>query len=356
MIAVDGVWCWYWVVRPLRPLPAQLDITASRQENLISAMQLDRLGVDASWRYRLVRQGRLVRVTQGVYDVDTVPPRLRSRPDLLNHLRRRPAWVGLLAGGPGSTAVGLCALALYNVHGLPRTIRPEVVAPGGRWRPERDGIVFRTVGTMVTGRFGGDFQIASIVDALALGVVQMRRDNAVAVMDHLLHTRTATVEQLVQAHEAARGHRNVDVTHLWWRLADGRSESPLESAARLACIDADLAPDALQLVIRDPSGTHLGRVDLAWRLPDGTWLLVEIDGAEIHSTPQAVFRDRERQNALASVGGLRLLRFTAQDIPGRLIDVLSRTLRQAGWSAGRHDDHGQPAVLGVQGSLASFEA
>jgi len=337
-------------MRPLRPLPVQLDVTASRQEGLISTTQLDGLGVSAQWRYRLVRQCRLIRVTHGVFDTDVVPPDQRSRPDLLDHLRRRPAWIGLLAGGPGSTAVGLCALALYRVRGLPRRIQPEVVAPGGQWRPSRDGIVFRKVGDMVTGRFAGDFRIASITDALALGVVQMRRDDAVAAMDDLLHSRTVTADELARAHDLARGHRHVEETHPWWRLADGRAESPLESFARLACLDAGIPPDALQLVVRDRSGAHLGRIDLAWRLPDGTWLLVEIDGAEVHGTPQAVFRDRGRQNALASAGGSRLLRFTANDIRSRMVEMLSMILRRAGWSPGHYDDNGQPVVLGAHGA------
>lgn len=292
----------------------------------------------------------MVRVARGVFDTDPVPPRQRSLPDLLDHLRRRPAWVGLLAGGPGSTAVGLCALALYKARGLPRSIRPEVVAPDGRWRPGRDGIVFRKAGGMVTGRFGGDFRIASITDALAQGVVQMCRDDAVAVMDDLLRTRTVTAAELARAHDLARGHRDVEETHAWWLLPDARAESPLETRARLACLDAGIPPDALQLVVLDPKGIHLGRIDLAWLLPDGTWLFVEIDGADIHGTPQAVYRDRRRQNELASAGGSRLLRFTAQDIGTSMVRTLSAMLRQGRWSPGRYEDDGRPVVLGGRGA------
>lgn len=334
-------------MRPLKPLPPELAAIASGQEGLISAAQLDGLGVDASWRYRLIHQCRLSRVTRGVFDTDPVPPEQRSRADVMDHLRRRPAWLGLLAGGPGSTAVGVCALALYEVKGLPRTIRSEVVAPDGKWRPPRDGIVFRKLGNLVTAEFGSTFRIASVTHALARGVAQMRRDDAVAVMDDLLRTRKATVDDLARAHDLARGYRNVEATHPWWRLADGRSESPLESAARLACLDAGIPPDALQLVVRDANGTFLGRIDLAWRLPDGTWLLVEIDGAEVHGTPDAVFQDRRRQNSLVSAGGSRLLRFTAKDIRSRLTTTLSTLLRQTGWTARAYDDHGQPVVLGA---------
>lgn len=334
-------------VRPLKPLPVTVDIIASRQERLVSGRQLDEAGVDADWRYRLVRQGRLIRVTRGVFDTDVVPASQRSGPGSLDHLRRRPAWVGLLAGGPGSTAVGLCALALYRVQGLPRTIRPEVVPPDGRWRRDRDGVTFRTVSTTAATRFAGDWQIASVIDALSLGIGQMCREDAVAVMDDLLRTRAATPVELAQAHDLARGHRGIQAAHPWWQLADGRAESPLESRARLACLDAGIGPDALQLDILGSGGAHLGRIDLAWLLPDGTWLLVEIDGAAVHGAPDAVYRDRARQNGLVTAGGSRLLRFTARDVRTSMAGELAALLRAAGWRPGRYPDDGKPVRLGV---------
>ena len=87
------------------------------------------------------------------------------------------------------------------------------------------------------------------------------------------------------------------------------------------------------------------RVDLGVRLT--LHVAVEIDGAEVHSMPDAVFRDRGRQNDLMSGGDARLLRFTARDIPTRLAATLSPLLHGSGWSPGRYDDLGEPAVLGT---------
>jgi very-short-patch-repair endonuclease len=57
----------------------------------------------------------------------------------------------------------------------------------------------------------------------------------------------------------------------------------------------------------------VARGDLGWWLDDGRLLLVEIDGATPHGAPDALYRDRARQNAIVATGAL-LLRFTADDL------------------------------------------
>ena len=95
---------------------------------------------------------------------------------------------------------------------------------------------------------------------------------------------------------------------------DPRAESPLETFARLQCVDAGIAPDELQVEIRSSGGGFLGRGDLGWRRDDGGWLIAEIDGREFHDTPDALHRDRQRQNALVTRGAAQVLRFTSTDI------------------------------------------
>ena len=99
---------------------------------------------------------------------------------------------------------------------------------------------------------------------------------------------------------------------------DRRAESPLETFARLECVDAGVPPDDL-VEIRSSRGHLLGRGDLGWRLPHGRWLIAEIDGREFHERPDALLRDRSRQNALVSSGRVDILRFTATDLSTRAI-------------------------------------
>jgi hypothetical protein len=99
-----------------------------------------------------------------------------------------------------------------------------------------------------------------------------------------------------------------------WDLVDPRAESPLETFARLDCIAAGLPPDDLQVVVRAADGTFRGRADLGGRRRDGGGVLGEIDGRGGHEAPEALLRDRRRQNALLATGRVRLLRFTAADL------------------------------------------
>ena len=77
-------------------------------------------------------------------------------------------------------------------------------------------------------------------------------------------------------------------------------------------------------------------MDLAWLLPDGRWLLVEIDGRSVHEAPAAVFADRARQNQLTT-GRHLLRRYTgAEAWRGSFVPDVVGVLAAAGWRAGRH--------------------
>jgi hypothetical protein len=112
-----------------------------------------------------------------------------------------------------------------------------------------------------------------------------------------------------------------------WEAADERAESPLESFVRWECLVAGIPPDALQLPLVDRGGRVLARGDLAWQREDGRWLVVELDGADVHSTPVAVFADRRRQNLLTGSGAVDLLRFTGRDL-GRIAPVVRAALER----------------------------
>ena len=94
---------------------------------------------------------------------------------------------------------------------------------------------------------------------------------------------------------------------------DPRSESPLETAARLVLLTGKLPRPRVQEPILDDAGQVVYRIDLAY--PD--WLLgIELDGRATHELPEAVLADRRRQNYLAA-RGWTILRFTWADVTGR---------------------------------------
>lgn len=281
---------------------------ARGQGGLVSAGQCDTYGVTSGRRRRLVALGVWRRLTRGVFDtgVDTGlhPYDLR---------RLRSAWLALLAY-PGAAAVGSCALALLGVAGLPPEIAPEAAFPHRSGRVSRDGVLLRQYRRFpcVAVR---DRWVAEPAHALAQALPGLGRDHGVSVMDSLLNRRLLTPAGLVRAQRLASNRPGCAVTHPWWDLADGRAESPVETLARLRCVDAGIPPDELQHVVRDDSGRFLGRADLAWRLGDGRWLLVEIDSDAFHTSAEQVRRDAARQNGLLSGGNHILLRFFARDLP-----------------------------------------
>lgn len=326
--------------RPLREPPAPLLARAARQEGLVTTAQCEAAGMDGGWLGRMVAQRRWVRTTSGVYDTDPVPVDARERDDRYDHRRRRAAWLGMLAHGPGAVAVGQSALALHGVQGLPVRVRPEVMVRQGGARRRRDGIVVRQLSPDLPTVPFADRRIAAVLHALAQAVPTLDRGHAVAVLDSAVHLGKVSRADVETAHDLARGHRGVERTHEWWGLVDGRAESPLESRARLECIDADVPPDDLQRELVSTDGRFLGRGDLAWALPDGRWLLLEVDGADVHSAPDALFHDRERQNRLVAEGGVVVLRTTSGElaVPGRLGDQMAARLRRYGWRPDRLPD------------------
>lgn len=291
-------------------LPADLLRLAGAQGGLVSAAQCDAAGVGQSRRGRLVRSGRWGRATTGVYVVEP------HAPVGADDRRRRTAWTGILAYGPGTAAVGASALTLHGVAGLPVRITSEVVLRGLPHTAGRDGIRVRRFSTVV--RPHGPGWAAPLPEALVQALPELPRDNAVAVLDDVLHRRLLTDAEIRRVRAATRGRRGAAHLHACWALADRRAESPLETFARLQCVDAGIPPDELQLEVRAPDGTLAGRCDLAWRRTDGTWLLVEVDGRAFHDVPTAVLRDRRRQNALAVLGHT-VLRFTAADVARRAV-------------------------------------
>jgi hypothetical protein len=232
----------------------------------------------------------------------------------------------LLAFGPDAIAVGPCALALLGVKGLPQHLRPQVAIRGGRSHRPRDGVRVRQFDCPETWRFGG-YAVVDLVPALVQALPELSRENAVAVLDDVLHRGLLTARGLDQVRLNLHGRRGSRAVAGWLQLVDARAESPLETLARLRCVDAGLSPDELQVEIRSAGGRLLGRGDLGWRLRGGRWLIAEIDGREFHEAPDAMLRDRARQNALIASGQVELLRFTSDDAASRT--TIPTTVRSA---------------------------
>jgi hypothetical protein len=322
------------------PVPPNLIALATRQAGLLSARQCAAAGLSREQYRGLQRRGEAIPVARGVVLAPGMASPPATRSDALDQARRRAALTGLLAYGPRAIATGLCALVLAGVLGAPITIRPEVAFRRGDPRRPIPGIRVRQV-PIPEWIVMNSFPLATPDLALAQAVPEMDRMTAVSLMDSALHRGLITATGLARAHDLALGHRGVAHTHAWWAEADHRSESPAETVARLSCSDSGFPPDVLQLVILDSAGRFVARVDLAWVLPDGRWLLVEVDGVDVHGSPAALVADLHRQNRLLGQQTI-LRRYTGRDAAtGRTAAEVGHILSIGGWRPGRPAPPGQ---------------
>ena len=274
----------------------------------MSKTQCDAAGLDKYAVGRLLRNGTWTRVTRCVYDTDPVPVERRRRDDYHDHVRRRAAWIGMLAV-PDGIATGVCALALHGLAGLPARLVPEAARPQGKDVAVSDGVVLRRYTPFPVERYRGR-RIAALPHALAQALPHLTRDEAVAVLSNALHEGHLDAGGMQRVRELVRGRRGAATVHGWFGLVEARDASPAETATRLSCIDQGVPPDGQQVTFTS-DGVFLGRVDFVWRLPDGRYLVVEIDGRAFHSGAAMLADDSLRQNGLIGTDRLIVLRFPA---------------------------------------------
>ncbi|MFF5069694.1 endonuclease domain-containing protein [Micromonospora olivasterospora] len=154
-------------------------------------------------------------------------------------------------------------------------------------------------------------------------ILRQGRYPAVAVLDSALNRGLLTDEDVAALPALIRGRRGAVAARTYLAEVDGRAQSPLETRARLRCVDGGVPPDELQLEVRDEEGRLLGIGDLGWR---AARLIAEADGSDPHAAPDALFADRRRQNRLVNAGW-RILRFTWADT--LCPDYIPRTVRHA---------------------------
>ncbi|QGH70828.1 type IV toxin-antitoxin system AbiEi family antitoxin domain-containing protein [Pseudactinotalea sp. HY158] len=289
-------------------VPPEVFLLACSQANLVSTRQLRAHGVSEQHVATRVRRRDWIRVTNGVYDLRCSP----VEPHDHDHRRRRAAWIGLLSH-PLAVAVGNCALMLHGIEGLPRRIEPEIILPAGHTTGSAGVRVrqFRRPGNVV--KFRGQW-IAEPITALVQALPELPRANALAVLDSALHREIITSTDLARIERLLTGRRGVRALRPLLGLADGRAESPMESTARLASIDAGLPRPLVQLRLHDESGRLIARGDLGWAKRTSGYVLTEIDSREFHDTAEALFYDRARQNAIVLSGDHTPLRFLARDV------------------------------------------
>lgn len=121
-------------------------------------------------------------------------------------------------------------------------------------------------------------------------------DQAIAGMDMMLRHGGVRRPEVLAEVERFKGMRWVTTLRAIAPLIDARSESPPESVVRLRWIETGLPRPTPQHEVYDDVGGFLGRLDLG---EPELRVAAEYDGAEWHSSPGQLARDRKRRGPIA---------------------------------------------------------
>ncbi|KUI00165.1 hypothetical protein [Mycobacterium sp. IS-3022] len=222
------------------------------------------------------------------------------------------------------TPVAACLHTAAAIHGfdIEEPADLHVLSPPGSRLRSTDGMkVHRREGapmTVVDGR---------PVTAAAWTAVEVarsqRRPRALATLDAALRSGSVNRTELWRAAVEQAGRRGIVTVRDLIALADARSESPMESEARLAMIDGGLPIPELQYELIDGNG-QLRRVDFAW---PAQRVAVEYDGVDWHSSAEALRRDRRRTAALLDVRWV-VIAIVFEDVRYRSREFVARIDKQ----------------------------
>lgn len=303
------------------PLSLALGV-AARQHGLLTWAQARSCGLPRGDVRRLVRRQEWRRRLPRVYAVRA----LTDGGDEAERLRQA-VMAAQLALGPAAFAGTHTAARLWGLQGLRPWDGQEVhmVVPAPAAQRQITGIRLHTWDTAPeeVARTGSGLRLTTPGRTLRDLLLDVDRATAVCLLDSALHQRLVRAEDLAALEAANRGRRGCRRSRPWWSLADGRAQSPLETRVRLVCVDGGLPPSDLQHPFYDTRGDLLARTDFWWA---DRRLVGEADGLGPHSLPEALARDRVRQNALqAHVPGVRIVRFTWEDLkrPGYILATVA---------------------------------
>lgn len=278
---------------------------------MMSLDQATRLGLSHSAIRRLVREGRWVRLSPGVYDTNPAESGVRKR-----------AWGALLVAGEGAAIGGLAALWLAGVD---REVDQIDVWVSERRQPGGPaGITIRRDCLGRLDRRRGELSRISAEDALVDVGQHLPIADLVALLTHAARVRAVTVDRVA-------------------RVVDGRRRVANRRMFRDVLGDLDGIESTLEYAYRRdvershglPSGRRQVSVSARTRsdvLYEDYRLIVELDGRAGHL--EGAFRDLHRDNVHAG-RGYTTLRFGSADVRGRPCEVarlVAAALMDRGWS------------------------
>jgi hypothetical protein len=285
-------------------------------------------GLHAADLEALQLSGAIRRVTRGTYVDVRVPDSISLRARALGLVIPSDSVVAL------RTAAWLWGLSvtLMGARGVPEI---DLLRPAGAAASRRSG----TMGH--TGPLGdGDIverdglRLTSPVRTAADNARLLPRPDALAMLDGWLALPFFNRETLLVELDRFAGYRGVGQARELVAFADKRSESPMESRARLRAHDAGFPPFEPQVVVRGPDGRFVARLDLG-RREDRRG--VEYDGDVAHGTATQQRHDIARRKKVLRCGWeLAIVTGAQVNSRGLAFERCVGELLGAGWFLSHH--------------------
>ena len=285
---------------------------ARRQHGIAARWQLVSAGVPGSLLNGRLRRGRLERVGPGVY---RVPGLAGPRAEVVATI----VTCGAYAVGSHLTA--------GHVHDLLANAATPTAVSVWRGHPDpREGVELHRVRLSPDERTVCDGVPVTSVARTLLDLAGVLRDRSLEqALARALRFTSVTDDELLQL--VARYPRRTGASRLRALLTSGERPSMTRSEAEerfLALVrEADLPRPQVNTRV------HGFEADFFWRAHG---VIVEIDGLAFHTTRSAQQRDRRRDSTLGAAG-IRVLRFTWQDVTSRSATTLAKVALALGRSA-----------------------
>jgi hypothetical protein len=296
---------------------------------LVSTAQLRARNCSPQRIETLVRRGTLVRVGHGMYAGGSTARAVAAKPDGEHVLQAAAAVVRL---GRGAVVSHRSAAALHgidlvgNIGDITITGRPATGRKGNR------GVhLYSTplAAEHVTTKFGVP------VTTVARTVIDLARTltfaDGVVAADSAIRKRLTSKPQLRAVLAASPRRSGTAQAARVLDFATGKSESALESIARVAFDDQGLPAPELQIWIPAANGDVIGRVDFYWERHK---TIVEVDGALKYDDDPSRARAQLRRDKRLREAGYEVVHFTWHEIVARP-DEVAASIRAAFESAAR---------------------
>ena len=246
--------------------------------------------------------------------------------DLVRDPVRTSARAGLIAGPKGAITSHLLAGHLHRLQGLPELVRPALTVAEGVGGYSTAGLIVHRTATLEAAPHPVQgFPATTAARTVADLAPTLTLEQLVSAMDSALRAGTVNKADLAAVCLRRAGRPGVELLRKATPLARVGSDSALESRIRLVIVGGGLPEPMLQIVVVVDGETY--RIDMGYYAPQ---VAIEGDGRDPHELPDALFRDRRRQNALSNSGWLPL-RFTWDDVinrPAYIVAQVAKALSQ----------------------------